>query len=132
MTPKEIEAIKRRCEAATAGPWYPVATDDQACMNARYVGTKDRNWPKHDQEIGMDGSRAEETVAITLYQIPTLIDNERCDENTNFIAHAREDVPALVAEVRRLRGILNAVKSDIQNEFYNAALTRIRSVLGEE
>ena len=31
------------------------------------------------------------------------------DNNSNFIAHAREDVPALVAEVERLRKALQTI-----------------------
>jgi len=31
------------------------------------------------------------------------LDDERGDENANFIAQAREDIPRLIAEIRRLR-----------------------------
>ncbi|MDI3408815.1 hypothetical protein [Streptomyces cavernicola] len=47
-------------------------------------------------------------VATTLVRQPRHADaaDERWDENARFIAAAREDVPALVAEVRRLRQLL--------------------------
>jgi len=105
MTDDELKAIKDRCEKATPGPWYPVATDDECSMNARYVGTNSRGWPRHDQQVGMNGERAEETIAITLLQYPRVADvaDERWDENADFIAHAREDIPKLIAEVERLK-----------------------------
>lgn len=102
--PLDLEAVEARVDAATPGPWYAVHTDDTAYMNAHYVGTQDRG-AFHDNVVGMDGSRAGETVAITLLQAPDLAahDGEQWRENTDFIAHARQDVPALIAEVRRLR-----------------------------
>ncbi len=47
-----------------------------------------------------------EIVAATLVQRPRYVDaaDERWDENAQFIATAREAVPRLVAEIRRLRG----------------------------
>jgi hypothetical protein len=39
-------------------------------------------------------------------QQPRYVDlaDGRWDENARFIAHARSDIPRLVAEIRRLRG----------------------------
>jgi hypothetical protein len=49
-----------------------------------------------------------EIVAATLVQAPRYVDvaDERWDENALFIANAREDVPRLLAEIRRLRALL--------------------------
>ena len=43
--------------------------------------------------------------AATLVQQPRYVDHEggRWDEDANFIAHASEDIPRLIEEVRRLR-----------------------------
>ncbi|MBZ4321232.1 hypothetical protein [Streptomyces huiliensis] len=43
-------------------------------------------------------------------QRPRYVDvaDERWDENADFISHARQDVPRLVEEVRRLRRLLAA------------------------
>ncbi|MEV0374509.1 hypothetical protein AB0I10_32785 [Streptomyces sp. NPDC050636] len=48
-------------------------------------------------------------VAATLIQHPRYIDvaDERWDENAEFIAHAREDVPRLLAEITRLRRLID-------------------------
>ena len=44
-------------------------------------------------------------VAATLVQQPRYVDHEggRWDEDANFIANAREDIPRLIKEVRSLR-----------------------------
>lgn len=112
MTESELAEIEVRVAKATPGPWYARATDDVAFMNARYVGTQpvapgDAEF-RHDGLCGLseDGGDSRNVVAITLLQLPRLADLDECDENTEFIAHAREDVPRLVAEVRRLRARL--------------------------
>ncbi|MET8748095.1 hypothetical protein [Streptomyces sp. NPDC004728] len=58
-------------------------------------------WPNFDYR---------EIVAATLVQQPRYVDaaDERWDENAQFIATAREAVPRLVAEIRRLRSQLEA------------------------
>lgn len=69
----DLEAIKARCEAATPGPW---------------VNTGGR-FPK------INGG------PIGGCDVATLFFADGAD--AAFIAHAREDVPALVAEVERLQ-----------------------------
>ena len=66
-----LDEIKKRCEAATPGPW-----------NKRYE--------KKLYEIYLD--------ADSEYNLG-LVDKK---DNADFIAHARQDVPALIAEVERL------------------------------
>ena len=83
----DLEAIKARAAAATEGPW---------------------EWD--DPTIGQHWSRPEPWA--------TVVDDEvncggycyggssspiKSDADGQFIAHAREDIPALVAEVERLR-----------------------------
>ena len=106
LTDEELKEMRERHEAATDGPCYAVFTDDEPHMNASYVSTVDRG-PGHDNRVGMDGSRAHETVAITGLQTPRLAevnDNYReIDANTKFMAAAFSDVPRLLDEVERLR-----------------------------
>ena len=49
-----------------------------------------------------------EVVAATLVQHPRYVDigDAKWDENAAFIAMAREAIPRLVSEVRRLRSLL--------------------------
>ncbi|MGI8328666.1 hypothetical protein ACRYCC_01805 [Actinomadura scrupuli] len=44
-------------------------------------------------------------MAATLVQHPRYVDvaDERWDENAHFIANARQDIPRLIAEIKRLR-----------------------------
>jgi len=81
---EELEKIKRRCDAATPSPWIS-------------------SWEGRDHTSGDSVIlRGDQRQYDDLYISPcTLVDQD-------FIAHAREDVPVLVNEVLRLRGILKA------------------------
>ncbi len=77
LTKDEIEAIKARCEQATAGPWKS------------FVETRDK----------FSGSDFIQTGGEDIYLTgATLADQE-------FIAHARQDIQRLIAEIERLRAI---------------------------
>lgn len=77
MTPEELAAIKARAEAATPGPWSYYASPTSGGYKIQ----------------GIEKAWFYEATAST-------------NENADFITHAREDVPALVAEVERLRAAL--------------------------
>ena len=96
-----LAAAEARALAATPGPWHVRYLDDEQAMNLVAVSTVpdtglDERWPEFDHG---------QVVATTLVQHPRYADvaDQRWDENAAFIAHAREDIPALIAEVRRLR-----------------------------
>lgn len=134
-TPDRHEAARRACEAATKGPWYPHATDDDMCMNARYVGLRP-SLGEHDNGCGMVSDHpcqepSDQVVAITLLQSPRLADNEQCDENMAFIATARTDLPAALDEIERLnaendeckrllRAFVDRLKHDTWCDYYAA------------
>ena len=80
----DLEAIKARCEAATEGPW-------EFADVAREVWVSGGNI---DVVSGEDGAYIS-------------------DADGEFIAHAREDVPALVAEVERLQKQLAVAVKDL-------------------
>jgi hypothetical protein len=75
-TPLDLDAIERRANAATPGPWDCYSDDE----NTYAVQESD------------DGDMICEAMESL--------------KNANFIAHARTDVPALIAEVRNLRAKL--------------------------
>lgn len=85
----DLEPIKARCEAATEGPWE-----------------------RHDCPPCFE--RGHEDVQIWAGQgnipITQWLDSEchNVSADAEFIAHARTDVPALVAEVERLHALLTA------------------------
>lgn len=104
ITDKDLAEIEEIVEAATPGPWYVRFLDDDHAMNLVAVSTvpdtgRGKRWPDFDHH---------EVVAATLVQEPRYVDigDERWDENAQFIATARREVPRLVAEIRRLRRLL--------------------------
>ena len=100
--PEEVlEVMAARAAAATPGPSYVNYLDDDHAMSLIAVSTNvdtqtQPRWPGFDYKT---------MVAATLVQQPRYVDHEgeRWEEDANFIAHAREDIPRLIKEVRRLR-----------------------------
>ena len=89
VTPERLAEIRARVQGATPGPWEAVAGafGDPA------------NGPDHMRvlrEGWTEAYDAEHTVARLEY-------DARGGSDAEFIAHAREDVPALLAEVERLK-----------------------------
>lgn len=97
MTQERLDAIQERLDGATSGPWAAWEDQDgQPHMQGRLmVGVAAGVIP--DGDTWIEGPDVNNPVAETY--IP---------EDRTFIAHAREDVPALLAEVER-RGALTTV-----------------------
>jgi len=95
MKQAELDIIKARCEAATPGPWV------------WHIGG-DHDWlgPEDGLAILDDGSAAGEYQQVIAGDSP---DGE-------FIAHAREDVPVLVAEIERLWASLEAILEEAETD----------------
>ena len=89
MTDRLAE-IKARCEAATPGPWCKVS-------DLPDYGVASMNHP---------GTLPDPVVTLNRkYRAPGR-PNLGCSEfDADFIAHAREDIPFLLAEVERLRAL---------------------------
>jgi hypothetical protein len=103
MTPTELAEIKARAEAATPGPWRA----ERSLCNPGIrdaAGTEREGWD---------------------FQGPLSLGDGECpyytQEDATFIAAARADVPALVAEVERARRLLLWLSSA-----YLDALTSLR------
>ncbi|TKK78763.1 hypothetical protein FDA94_37135 [Herbidospora galbida] len=110
MTDEELAAIEELVDATTPGPWYVRDLDDEYAMCLVAVGTtpatgRGERRPHFDHH---------EIVAATLVQQPRYADvaDGRWDENALFIAEARQHVPRLIAEVRRLRRLLAEARHD--------------------
>ena len=73
MTPEEIDVIKKRCEAALDGPWVLTINRSQVV------------------QPGLAGAY----IAERLYK-------DIGNHNMEFIAHSREDIPALLAHIESL------------------------------
>ncbi len=97
----DLEAIKRRCEAATPGPWVV-----NGMPHDRHIATVGRHYIT---KPGREGSSA------------------RNEEVAAFIAHAREDVPALLEAVERLLSMLTDAQTEA--EMQAAEAERLRKLV---
>lgn len=93
MTDDQLRAIEARADAATPGPWV---ADSNIYGKGKLVCCRNGSLPKGDR------------VAEVLELLAGL-DSDSAIANALFIAHARADIPALVAEVRRLREQVDAL-----------------------
>ncbi|MCA0329548.1 MAG: hypothetical protein LCI03_06530 [Actinobacteria bacterium] len=84
MTEDELDAVLQRAEAAGPGPWWSSWEGRDHESGDSFVGTGTQDSRGPDLYISADG-------------VPAPV------EVLDFIAAARQDVPALVAEIRRLR-----------------------------
>jgi hypothetical protein len=96
MTNEELKAIRERTEAATPGPWYWEKLDADG-------------W--NDTEMPYLASASDEGVMHfgDCEQYYPSEGSPPNDEDAEFIAHAREDVPKLLAEIERLRRELSFI-----------------------
>jgi hypothetical protein len=106
LTEQELAAIEELAAAATPGPWFIRHLDDDQAMGLVAISTvpdtgRGERWPEFDHN---------EIVAATLIQHPRYVDvaDERWDENAQFITNARQDIPRLIAEIKRLRQQLDS------------------------
>jgi hypothetical protein len=80
LTPQQLDEIEQRANAATPGPW---TTD---------------GW-----EIYQGGGSSAPDLMAWAGETCRADDYDGSRNDADFIAHARTDVPALLAEIRRLR-----------------------------
>ena len=100
MTEKQLREIEERANAATEGPWECVPrdvffykVDGETRLDDRPILTLEKVASYgHDRFLGADIEGPPEPGRGTL-TVP----------DAWFIAHARTDIPALIAEVRRLK-----------------------------
>jgi len=98
ISDKELEEMEARCDAATVGPW-------EAYVDASVMSTGCPDPPV--------------TVHIPLDTNPDdTCDCEMCHRDSRFIAAARSDEPALIAEVKRLRKNLRSVVTSVKDLFH--------------
>ena len=98
----DLDVIEARAKAATPGPLVLDERDPHLrILDPHY-------------EIRAEVTRSCEGVAVFVYEEdgdecpPDVCGPERALANATFYMHAREDIPALVAEVRRLRAFVAA------------------------
>lgn len=79
MKDTEIKQIQERCERATKGPWISFVEGRDHTSGCSFIRTA-------GNDIELTGASA---------------------DDQDFIAHARQDIPALIEEICRLRKILD-------------------------
>ena len=90
MNGAQIAEIRARCEAATPGPWIVSNGRDKVCAkNVPAYADKTARVVVADCMKENNGRRFEEDYAMA-------------QRDAEFIAHARQDIPALLDEVERL------------------------------
>lgn len=101
LTDAELEAMEARDTAATPGPWI-------AYMETRFgTGGESMIQIQRDDDIE-DEIYLNHLVGNVRITSP----NAQLDNDIDFIAAARQDMPRLIAEVRRLRKALRQVQTD--------------------
>jgi hypothetical protein len=86
ITPERIAEIKARCEAATEGPWVVEDWGDETYPSPSIVAPPSTCIPPRGYPCEDLGNRI-------IYDE----DGDCSDDDINFIAHARADVPDLLA-----------------------------------
>jgi len=101
----ELAEIADLTARATPGPWHVRHLDDDHAMSLVAVSTEPdtglgERWPDFDHAT---------MIAATLVQQPRYVDvaDERWNVNATFIAAARTAIPRLLAEITRLRNLLD-------------------------
>jgi hypothetical protein len=122
VTLEELAAIKARTEAATRGPWRTgYASTNCKVDHGKGFGGHNGKDCRYTFSFWMDGEYGERSISRALDHRPgdevppdSLVcgmwgyedGGVRLPVDADFIAAARDDVPALVAEVERLRQAL--------------------------
>jgi len=81
---ERIAAIEARADAAASGPWRPMLEERDHSSGSSCILTSIGG-------IDLDGAS---------------------DADIEFMAHARQDVPYLISELRRLAGMLQSIHKD--------------------
>ncbi len=80
LSDRDIDAIEHRCANASPGPWMSFVEGRDHTSGSSFIMTGNTGSRGHDIELS----------GATV-------------EDQDFIAHARQDLPLLLAEVRRLK-----------------------------
>lgn len=110
LTNKQLSEIERRCNAAPEGPWMVELTDIDHFFVVKHIETApviDRKF--YPAEVA---KRTAEFDVLDEHGYVRFNPEMFCDltdgqiGKLEFIAHAREDMPKLIAEVKELRAKL--------------------------
>jgi len=124
----DLDPIRQREQAATEGPWGWFDGSDYTDVVADYQSTGPGSYQCRQQVARVE--------ADWYFDNPQHEDQDEDDASeqacadADFIAHARQDVPALLAEIERLRAQLAASRDHVLTEA--AAMLRSAPVAAHE
>jgi len=81
MTEKDLFEIEQKCNRATKGPWKSIIEGRDQTSGSSFISTSDED----------------------IY-----VSNPTTNNNQDFIASAKQDIPRLIAEIRKLKNELIA------------------------
>ena len=134
MDDKQLSEIKERCEKATPGPWNWEVSTINKCIGLENWRDKVMDFARY----GMDGAAPRFNVDGIMERadklaksIPGMEHHRGFDDYINhpdafFIAHSRTDIPALIAEVERLK----AENEALNKALYSACYAYVKSTPG--
>lgn len=141
MTDEQLAEIERRANAATPGPWIDLSrayferckrdrrthgnrwyhgSERASCPLALIVRDSVQGKPFALEDIPRRVDRYDLKAVFSLFwsslpkQAKSMMEGFFRPEDAAFITHARTDVPALIAEVRRLRAALERIVSTFE------------------
>jgi hypothetical protein len=97
-----MDAIRKRAEAATEGPWIADDNEGYGIWSIWYGSCPSGNVEPRGLVAQCPG------------------DDAQVEEDADFIAHAREDIPTLLAEIARLKEELRS-----RNDMHALAVRRL-------
>jgi hypothetical protein len=110
ITPEQMTECKRLCEAATEGPWHPLSE----AIHAIAIRCNDDGYLSHGIYAkligGVDIVKGKPQIGIS-------------EEDRDFIAVARTALPALIAEVERLRAVLEMIARTFTENSFGGTVT---------
>ena len=118
MTEQELEAIRQRAEQATPGPWFWDTNRRhrsimlKAHQNGGTCIMDFTRWGMHSAQPRInDNSDLFGGILRTMEEYDK---SELANPNADFIAHARQDIPDLLAEVKRLNEVNARLRAEIE------------------
>lgn len=114
MEQQRLDAIRARCEAATPRPWTADLSEGDCGVYSedcpRGLEDCDDACPQCDRWEILKGGLVDGPDYVECGEYSYFSDND-----AEFIAHARTDIPDLLADVERLTRELEAAKRDLRH-----------------
>lgn len=103
----DINAIEKRCNAASPGPWTAGDHRRRNDFDRLIFSPREVKYANGFAPITIAEARLDTDPLATESPVPQAV------ANAEFIAHARQDVPALLEEIKRLRSALSELEKSV-------------------